>query len=318
MRNILIVGAVIVLVVAGFFTFRVVKQARIAGRTVVARVNGEPIYAEDLNRGLPGDSFDAIQNSLRDTKLQKMLVEHAIRQFLVKNHVVVSDKAVEDEVKNLERNPPSKGCPCCTYASLDEYLNANGYDRDDLRLELRNKLGLKSYAQKTWEKKYPTQADRLKVIGGAKDSVKHDCVYAWQIFLNTFQQPGYDTNRQQVIDDAKDAAQKAWERLQGGESFADVAKSVSEDMTSKNKGGDLGVVERAAYGNEFAHAMMEIQPEKFSKPFETPWGFHIIKWRPLTDNDVIQYCEVHLLDNEVTSLRDSIAKSAKAEIVRTK
>jgi peptidyl-prolyl cis-trans isomerase D len=57
--------------------------------------------------------------------------------------------------------------------------------------------------------------------------------------------------------------------------FADIAKQVSEDPLSKEKGGDLGEVERLALPTQFADVLFALEPNQVSVVVETPIGFHI-------------------------------------------
>jgi peptidyl-prolyl cis-trans isomerase D len=57
--------------------------------------------------------------------------------------------------------------------------------------------------------------------------------------------------------------------------FAELAKSFSEDVETKEKGGDLGFVERAQLPGAFADVLFALQPGEFSKAVETPLGWHL-------------------------------------------
>lgn len=308
----IIVGAIIALGIA-FYSFNYVRKARIEARTVVARVNGEAIYESDVNRGLPDDSFDSTANDMKQNRIEHLISRMAIRQFLSKHGVHVREELVDKEINKMEENPPSMGCPCCTYPSLDAYLSTIGYTRDDLRLEIRSNIGLSDYARESWRKSHPDKSAVLKEIGGQSTYIRQHYVKAWQIFFNTFQQPGYNSDPGMVIKAAGQKAQKTWDRLQRGESFEAVAKSVSEDMTSKHKGGSLGFIARASYGQEVEEAISGLKPDQYSKPIQSSWGYHIIKWEPMNDGDIVKFCESYFVDKEYKSLNSQIMKSAKVE-----
>lgn len=75
---------------------------------------------------------------------------------------------------------------------------------------------------------------------------------------------------------AKARIEKAIERIQGGESFADVAKSVSDD-TSAAQGGALGCVAKGRMVKPFEDKVFELKAGEVSGPVETEYGFHVIK-----------------------------------------
>ncbi|MEN6520178.1 MAG: peptidylprolyl isomerase [Armatimonadota bacterium] len=305
--------AVIVVLGAGGYAFNYIRNARIEASTVVARVNGEPIYEVDINRGLPSDSFSDTLDNLKENKLSRMISQMAVRQFLTKHGVRVREELVEKEIEKLEKNPPSKGCACCTYPSLDAYLSAVGYTRDELRQEIRNNIGLSDYAQTSWSKSHQDKAKVLKEIGAQSKFIRARYVNACQIFFNTFQQPGFDSNPDKIRASISQKAKTAWDRLQSGESFGAVAKSVSEDMTSKHKGGMLGFIDRASYGQEFDEMISKLKPGETSKPFESSWGYHIIKWKPMSDSDIVKFCESYFVEKEFKSIYSQIMKNAKVE-----
>jgi peptidyl-prolyl cis-trans isomerase D len=57
--------------------------------------------------------------------------------------------------------------------------------------------------------------------------------------------------------------------------FAEVAKAVSEDTETKDKGGDLGFVERLALPGAFADLLFALQPGEVTRPVETPLGWYL-------------------------------------------
>lgn len=63
--------------------------------------------------------------------------------------------------------------------------------------------------------------------------------------------------------------------VQGGESFADVARAVSDD-NSAPLGGDLGWLNPGETVPEFERAMNSLQPGQISEPVKSPFGWHLI------------------------------------------
>jgi peptidyl-prolyl cis-trans isomerase SurA len=66
-------------------------------------------------------------------------------------------------------------------------------------------------------------------------------------------------------------------RLIGGDAFADLARSHSEDTGSAIKGGDLGWVNPGDTVPSFEQEMDSLQPNDISQPFQTPFGWHILQ-----------------------------------------
>lgn len=82
-------------------------------------------------------------------------------------------------------------------------------------------------------------------------------------------------------DDERAAARKKAEdllaRVKGGEDFAAVAKTSSDDPGSAARGGDLGRFPRGRMTPTFEAAAFALEPGGVSEIVETPFGLHIIK-----------------------------------------
>jgi len=76
---------------------------------------------------------------------------------------------------------------------------------------------------------------------------------------------------------AREKIQDAMKRIQAGESFAAVAKEVSQDPGSAEQGGDLGLVEAGMMDLAFDKALFALKKDEVSQPVRTDFGFHIIR-----------------------------------------
>ena len=65
------------------------------------------------------------------------------------------------------------------------------------------------------------------------------------------------------------------EQILGGDDFATIARSVSEDPVSASDGGDLGWTEPGVFVPEFEQALAALEIGRLSEPFETRYGWHI-------------------------------------------
>lgn len=75
---------------------------------------------------------------------------------------------------------------------------------------------------------------------------------------------------------ARTKAEAVLARLADGEEFAAVASDVSDDDTSKDKGGALGTIERGDAAPEIEIAAFELEIETVSEIVESPSGLHIL------------------------------------------
>ncbi|MEA2084653.1 MAG: peptidylprolyl isomerase [Thermodesulfobacteriota bacterium] len=82
------------------------------------------------------------------------------------------------------------------------------------------------------------------------------------------------------------------ERLLKGESFADQAKTFSDDPNTRKNGGDLGFFEQGAMLKEFEEAAFKTRPDTLSEPFRTRFGWHILKTTARKEPSMRQFQEV--------------------------
>lgn len=66
-------------------------------------------------------------------------------------------------------------------------------------------------------------------------------------------------------------------KLGTGESFEELAKTMSDDHISGAKGGDLGWIREGSIDPELSKRAFAMKAGSLSEPFETPFGFHIMK-----------------------------------------
>jgi len=76
--------------------------------------------------------------------------------------------------------------------------------------------------------------------------------------------------------EAKHKVEGLRERIKHGESFAELAKTFSQDG-SATKGGDLGWIYPGDTVPEFERAMNQLAPGELSPPVQSPFGFHLIE-----------------------------------------
>ncbi|WP_296808470.1 peptidylprolyl isomerase [Thiocapsa sp.] len=85
------------------------------------------------------------------------------------------------------------------------------------------------------------------------------------------------TNELVSDDDAKRRLEQLRMRILGGEDFATLARSNSDDTGSALKGGDLGWVNPGDTVPDFEEAMNALPPNGVSEPFQSPFGWHIVQ-----------------------------------------
>ncbi len=76
---------------------------------------------------------------------------------------------------------------------------------------------------------------------------------------------------------AKEKVDDLHKKLTSGEDFSALAKEFSKDPGSAKNGGDLGYFNKGDMVPEFEEVSYSLKVDDISEPFESPFGFHIIK-----------------------------------------
>lgn len=77
-------------------------------------------------------------------------------------------------------------------------------------------------------------------------------------------------------------------RIQGGEDFATLARQHSDDVSTKQQGGDMGWFQREAWGGAVAQQIDVLADGELSQPFRTEGAWHMIKRNGARTTDVTE------------------------------
>ena len=121
-------------------------------------------------------------------------------------------------------------------------------------------------------------------------------------------------------DAAKLRADSIYTALAKGANFADLARRLSDDKGSASRGGDISWVQKGQTVKEFEDVVFAMKKGELSKPFLSPFGYHIVK---LMDKqnffpydtlraDIRRFIDQRgLRDHIVSQKLDSLAKAAQ-------
>lgn len=90
---------------------------------------------------------------------------------------------------------------------------------------------------------------------------------------------------------AKKTLQEVQQKLAAGESFAKLAKQYSDDLGSKNNGGEIGPLDADAFPEAFVQAAMALKEKQVSDIVKTDAGFHLIKLNDLQKQQAPSFAE---------------------------
>jgi len=103
----------------------------------------------------------------------------------------------------------------------------------------------------------------------------------------------------------------AKKEIDGGADFGEVARRVSEDETTREKGGDLGLFGPGSMVKPFEDAAMALEVGQVSEPVRTRFGFHLIKV-----NEIQPPSEKKLEEVQDEIAREILAKDRSREAAR--
>lgn len=243
----------------------------------VAVVDGANISRSDVEAAIntviarAGKRPEEVSDDMR-LQLAQRVVNDMIGEKLIEKSssgVKIADEEVDARYKQLAAKFSDP-------AQLEAQMKASGVTEATVKTQLRESMR---------ERKWVNQQIADKVSVSDKDAEafykahpelfkKPEMVRASHIFI------GVDKDaKPDVVAEKQKAIEAAADRISKGEAFEKVAKEVSEDKTTADKGGDLNFFPRTGspVPEEFADAAFALKPGEVSKPVRTQLGFHLIK-----------------------------------------
>lgn len=127
-----------------------------------------------------------------------------------------------------------------------------------------------------------------------------------------------------ILVETENEAKDILGRIKKGERFSELAKSLSKDKGSAEKGGDLGYFSRGKMVPEFERAALGLKPGEVSEPVRTRFGYHVIKLtdmkmgNPASFEQSEESIRKQLLAEKRKRLFDSLVEKLEGKSVITK
>ena len=132
---------------------------------------------------------------------------------------------------------------------------------------------------------------------------------------------------QEQQNEAKRRIDSVYTALKAGADFEELAKKVSQDPGSAQRGGMLGWFSRNQMVKEFEEAAFALQPGEMSEPVLSPFGWHIILMKERKQlepfefhkDNIFRYLEQRGARNSITEKKlEAIVKGSNGTVTREK
>lgn len=271
---------------------------------LLARVEGKPIYSEDLERVLQSQRMEEYRNTdprfyeqIRGSQFDQMinrLVEIAEAE---RQGFRVSSREVEAEIKRRVKEMVQQKLAGLSQEQAKEFETRLRLQLEDQKDQIRSDLLVKKLEDSVKEK--------LKV--GSKEVKPEDLEVRARHILIKVKSKTQPKGHPEA--EARKIAEDLLKRItQKKEDFATLARRYSEDEGTKNNGGDLNWFGHNQMVPEFEKAAFALKPGQVSGLVRTTYGYHIIK---VEDVRVGEYRKYQAVRDFVEQAR----KKAKIEVL---
>lgn len=238
-------------------------------RKVVARVNGQPIYEDQmtppmqarlrkLKRFGSGNPSEEVMKSLEEKVLEKLIAVELLYQASQSLEIPDIDQRIDKQMEEMRKRHAS-GLKQMSDEELRESVRRQIYVNEYLRVN-----GLSDPAiPETEIRKYYDENKQAFASRGY--------VHARHILRTV----GENAKPEEKAE-ARRQIEEARRLILEGRPFAEVAKEYSQCNSAKT-GGDLGLREKGYMPPEFDAVAFSIEIGKLSDVFETKFGYHILE-----------------------------------------
>lgn len=286
---------------------------------VVATVNGTKITRTQLNEAVAemAKRFGAKVETLTPEQQQMLdwqMVNELVSQELVKAATAkITDpaigKRVDEELAKLKAN-------LGTEADFQAKLKEANYTEAKLRGEMKKQFSLEALVEKEFAKELVLEPNAAAEFYQANpDSFNQkEMIMARHILVLAKENGPKD-----LLIAAKKKAEAARKEIEGGKSFEEVAKAVSEDPGSKERGGALPPFGRGQMVPPFEKMAFSSPVKKLSPVFQTSFGYHFLEVIEKRDARVISLDEAKARIEEKLVMDKKMAATQKlVESLKTK
>lgn len=243
-----------------------VLAATACGRYLTAAaavVDGVTISRSDLEARVEvalGTQPAADRREVERETLVQMIQELFAEREARHQGITVSAADVEARISSVARE---QGFP--TTEEFERALRGQGLSAEELRQRVRSSLIVEAIRNRLRSQVRITEAQIRAEYGNGS---QFEEVHARHILFST-----QGTDEAAALKEARDALAQ----IRAGGDFAALARKLSDDPGTKDRGGDLGFVPRGRFLPEFERATFALKVGQVSEPVRTQVGYHLIQ-----------------------------------------
>ncbi len=272
----------------------VYANTALADTDVVARVNGKPLTAFELNEefqeimpmmgsyhgGIPQEKIAEI----REQALNRLIEKELQYQYALEKGLSVSKKEIESELSEMEKRV---GSP----AKFKDALKKSGITKEKLKEFIRKGLLIaKAKNQEVTSKSALSESELKDYYEKNKGSFKRPVEFRASHILIGVDPAATKEEREKKNKFAKDLLAK----IRAGEDFVKLAMRYSTDQGSAPIGGDLGAFHKGMAEQSFETAVLSLKVGEVSDVVETLYGYHIIMLTGMTPETLLSFDDVRM------------------------
>jgi peptidyl-prolyl cis-trans isomerase C len=247
----------------GFALFLLITAIESKNGSVVATIDGQPVYAAEVEAELRQAYGDrelsgAERERLFQAALEQSIDRQLVLKYLTKTGEAASASDVALALAQFEKELAAQN------RTLAQHCENVGLSPDDVRRAVAWKLSWKRYCEK-----HLTPQNLEKYFERNRRDFDGTQLRIAQVL--------FKAAAEQAVQTAKERAGRLRQEITGGKiSFADGAKQNSE-APSKGAGGDIGWIERnKPMPEDFSKAAFALKKGEVSEPLVSPFGIHLI------------------------------------------
>lgn len=306
-RIILISAALVIAITLAIPAYGYVKEFIAKGSEMVARVNDKVLTLEDyakilgMRQYLMGAQSSVLQSLFDQAREEdKPLFQNQLQQLQFDYSVLpvqMAEEWIEGELIANQSTAPGLN------VSAEEVSQAITERFQGTLPVPGNEGGITSTTSTTQTTTSPQYKELLARFGISegeyRSTVKKEILgnKLGRYLADQVPSSAEQVHIQGLLVSTEDEAKGILARLQRGEDLAAVAREVSKDSASKDRGGDMGWIPKGLKGPELEQAAFGLKIGEVSPPVKAPEGYYIIK----------------LLDKETREIDASVQAQLKSQ-----